>query len=166
MEFLKGFLGSSVFSVILGFCLGKWGNIWDDNRKIKEEGRQFLRNLMQEIMNNRVKCQAVIQHKDPIYFEKFSWDALRLSKHLSILSKDKDLLNSLHKLYIYIDSANLGAHITLTALDCNIKNRNTDTQAIANHANKIMIDSIAVDLLPKLSTLEDRLAVFLRLKNN
>jgi len=80
MDFLKWFLESSIFGTILGFCLGKFGSVWDENKKKKEEGGQLLRNLLQEISNNRFKCQAIIQGRDAVYFETFSWDSLRLSR--------------------------------------------------------------------------------------
>lgn len=162
LELIKWLVGTSVFGTIVGFCLGKLGTKWDEEQKTKKEGFQLIRNLLQEIGTNRFKADALLKNTDPIYFETFSWDTLRLNKYFQILARDKQMLDSIYHLYLHVYQSNLrvaGAH---TALDSLIRNPTSkDAGNISNTAHNALRDYVSLTLLPKLREVEMGLRIFL-----
>ncbi len=157
LDFLKYLMGSSALGVVIGFVLGKWGASWEENKL----GDQLLRNLLQEVGSNRFKCQAVNQNRDPMYFERLSWDNLRLHKAFLRFSKNQNLVNELYHLYLLVDQANLRVAAFLTAIDAQLRVPNTNQQSIAA-TNTLLRDLINAELLPKLNNFEGALSTFLR----
>ena len=113
----------------------------------------MLRNLLQEISNNRFKCQAIIQGRDAVYFETFSWDSLRLSRYFSLLSENKQLVSDLYNLYLSIYAGNIRVAAFLTAIDSQIRNLNSASATMSSTAGVVLRDFINIDLLPKLNTI-------------
>ncbi|MFA5410862.1 MAG: hypothetical protein WC321_03260 [Candidatus Omnitrophota bacterium] len=161
MEFIKWLIGTSLFGAVIGFFLGKFGTIWDDKRKEKGESSQLFRNLLQEIGNNRFKCQAIIQGRDAVYFEVYSWDVLRLSKYFSLLTSDRSLVDDLYNLYFSIYQANIRVGGVLSAIDSQIRTATINTN-MASTTTQVLRDFLNVVLLPRLNILEGNLSTFLR----
>jgi hypothetical protein len=162
MDFIKWFLGTSVFGTIIGFCLGKFGSKWDEERKAKKEGHQLLRNLLQEVGANRFKAEAILGGHDPVYFEVFSWDVVKLNKYLQVLAKDKPVLDAIYFLYLLIYQTNLRVATAHAALDSIIRNPSQQAGNMGNLANQTLKDYINASLLPKLKEVEMALRIFLQ----
>lgn len=162
VEFLKWLLGTSVFGVMVGFLLSKWGTAFEENRTEKKVRDQLLRNLLQEISNNRFRCQAISQGRDATYFERFSWDNLRLNKAISFLSNNRQLLDGLYNLYLFIDQGNLRVGAVLTALDANIRTGQLVQSNAINTTSSILRDFVNNVLLPQLNNLEGDFSRFLK----
>ncbi len=161
IDLIKWFIGTSVFGTIVGFCLGKLGTKWGEEQKSKKDGYQLLRNLLQEIGTNRFKAEALLGGNDPIYFEVFSWDALRLNKYFQILAKDKPLLDSAYHLYLFIYQVNVRVAATHSALDSQIRNPAPQATNISTAAYNAVKDYTRISLLPKLKEVEMALRIFL-----
>lgn len=162
MENVKWLVETSMFGTIVGFFLGKLGSRIDDDRRDKKHNNQLLRNLYHEVGQNRFRAQAILQGEDPIYFETHSWDAVRLSKALSILDEDKPIFNKIYFLYHSISLSNLRVGATLTAIESIIRNpANSQTGEMSNSASRILREYIQVSLLPKLIEMETALRLFL-----
>jgi hypothetical protein len=157
IKILKFILESSLVGVVVGFVLGKWGAQWEENNK--ED--QLLRNVLQEIGHNRFKCQGVNQGANATYFERFSWDNVRLHKVFLRISRDQSLTNELYQLYFEIDQANLRVGGVLVALDAQIRTPGQPADT-SNHTHNILRDYLNNTLLPRLNNLEGRYSAFLR----
>ena len=156
-EFFKWLFDTAIFGTIIGFLLGRFGSSAEENRKRNEEGQQLLRNLFQEVAGNRLKSQAILDGRDPAFFDVYCWANLRFSNHFSVLSEDKHLIDTLYDLYYVVYNANLRVGGCITAIDNVIR-----TGVVNQKPNEILVDFINRILLPKLNKVEGELGAFLR----
>lgn len=163
IKFIKWMIQTSIFGAVVGFIFGKFGSWWDERQKDKRDGFLLLRNLLQEISNNRFKCQGIIRGNDPVYFETFSWDRLRLSKYFSFLEVNKYLIESVYNLYLSIHAGNIRVGVSLVALDSQIRNLNQGAAiSMSQGAFVVLKDYLKDDLLAKLDVTEGEMRRFLR----
>lgn len=155
---LKVIINSTAFGILLGYGLTRL----QERGKIKEEAKDFINGLLQEVSSNRFRCQALIAGHPPLPFDTFVWDNFRISKHFRKLWKRDKLTGDLFNLYLSLMSANWRINLLSAIAYGFLVNRNPNKANLIANSSKDFIDFLNKEVLPKLQEMEKELEAFSR----
>ena len=168
-EFLKNLAPTalSCISTLLGVGLGYWLGLIGENKREKRNkdnvNAELMRALLQEIQNNRIKCQTISTNQEAAsYLDFYIWDRIRISDTLyhCITMKNSDIYHKIIAVYTGIQNINLRIAANLSALDSFIRSGGTISPDMRNNTYRLLRETVIAFLL-QLTDLENTYRDFL-----
>ena len=157
----------SCITTLLGVGLGYWlGLIGEDKREKRNKDNvnaELMRALLQEIGNNRIKCQTISTNQEAnSYLDFYIWDRIRISDTLyhCITMKNADIYQRIITVYMGIQNINLKIAANLSALDSFIRTGGSISPDMMNKTYGLLRETV-IAFLPQLTAIENTYRDFL-----